>query len=127
MEMVCPVTYLVLSEARKTASPAERGRGDPCTSGPRGAGAASIESEGRDALISGAVLTPGARTYAPRMRDIDTIDSELRLVAGCAARSSAVETAGLVGRPGRAILIGTLTAVYHVVLQRNTCHPDRYR
>jgi hypothetical protein len=23
------------------------------------------------------VLTPGARSYAPRMRDIDTIDSEL--------------------------------------------------
>jgi hypothetical protein len=34
------------------------------------------------------VLTPGARTYAPSMRDIATIDSELRLVAafGRAAR-----------------------------------------
>jgi hypothetical protein len=27
------------------------------------------------------VLTPGERTYAPRMRDIETLDSELRLVA----------------------------------------------
>jgi hypothetical protein len=63
MEMVCSVTYLVLSEARKTASPAERGRGDPCTSGPRGAGAASIESEGRDALISGALRPMNHRVF----------------------------------------------------------------
>ena len=34
---------------------------------------------GRPAL--GEVRPPGARTYAPRMRDIDVIDSELRLLA----------------------------------------------
>jgi hypothetical protein len=28
--------------------------------------------------------------------------------------------------PRRAILIGTLRAAYHVVLQRNNGHPDRY-
>jgi hypothetical protein len=29
----------------------------------------------------GEVLTPGVRTYAPRMRTIETIDSELSLAA----------------------------------------------
>ena len=35
---------------------------------------------------------PGARTYAPRVRDIETIDSELRLVA--ALRRAARERGG---------------------------------
>jgi hypothetical protein len=38
------------------------------------------------------VLTPGARSYAPRMRDIETIDSELRLVT--TLRRSARERRG---------------------------------
>ena len=38
------------------------------------------------------MLTPGAGTNAPRMRDIDTIDSELRLVA--ALRDAARERGG---------------------------------
>ena len=35
------------------------------------------------------VLTPGAQPYAPRKRDIETIESELRL--GAALRSAARE------------------------------------
>jgi hypothetical protein len=38
------------------------------------------------------VLTPGAQPYAPRKRDIETIESELRL--GAALRSAARERGG---------------------------------
>jgi hypothetical protein len=40
----------------------------------------------------GEVLSPGAEAYAPRVRDIETVDSELRLVA--ALRRAAGERGG---------------------------------
>jgi hypothetical protein len=57
----------------------------------------SARSESAPATASGnqwmgEVATPSRRTYAPRMRDIDTIDSELRLVA--ALRHAAGERGG---------------------------------
>jgi len=56
--------------------------------------------------------------------DLDQMPRRRRMGPGFATIKE-VETAGLVAL--RAMLIGTLRATYHVVLQRNNGHLDLYR